>query len=52
MGGEAYITFKPGLIDQAGIIADESTRKFLQAFVEQFTTLLARLSGGETAARA
>ena len=52
MGGEAYLTFKPGLIDDAGAIADEGTRKFLQAFVEQFTTLIARLSGGETAARA
>jgi len=52
MGGEAYITFRPGLIDEAGIIADEATRKFLQAFVDQFTTLLARLSGGETTARA
>src|SRR5436190_20840298 len=52
MGGEAYITFKPGLIDEAGTITDESTRIFLQAFVEQFTTLLARLGGGETAARA
>src|SRR5436190_9028954 len=52
MGGEAYITFKPGLIDEADIIADEGTRKFLQAFVGQFTTLLASLSGGETEARA
>jgi chromate reductase len=52
MGGEAYVTFKPGLIDDAGAISDESTRKFLLAFVDQFTTLLARLSGGETAARA
>jgi chromate reductase len=52
MGGEAYITFKPGLIDDAGTITDESIRKFLQAFVEQFTTRIARLNGGETAARA
>jgi len=52
MGGEAYITFKPGLIDDAGALTDEATRKFLQGFVDQFTTLLARLSGGETAARA
>ena len=52
MGGEAYIGFKRGLIDDAGAITDEGTRKFLGAFVEQFTTLLGRLSGGETAARA
>ncbi len=30
MGGEAYITFKPGLIGADGAIADEATRKFLQ----------------------
>ena len=36
MGGEAYITFKPGLIDDDGTITDESTRKFLKAFVDQF----------------
>ena len=52
MGREAYLTFKSGLIDDAGVITDEGTRKFLQAFVDQFTTLLARFSGEETAARA
>jgi chromate reductase len=52
MGGEAYVAFKSGLIDDAGTIADEGTRTFLQAFIDQFTTLLGRLSGGETAARA
>jgi chromate reductase, NAD(P)H dehydrogenase (quinone) len=52
MGGEAYVTFKPGLIDDAGTITDESTRKFLQSFVDQFTTLVARLNGSDAAARA
>jgi chromate reductase len=52
MGGEAYVTFKAGLIDDAGSIADEGARKFLQSFVDQFTTLVARLSGSDTAARA
>jgi chromate reductase len=42
MGGEAYITFKPDLVDADGAIADESTRAFLQAFIDQFTTLTAR----------
>ena len=45
MGGEAYVTFKPGLIDDAGTITDEGSRKFLQAFVDQFASLIARLSG-------
>ncbi|HML07762.1 MAG TPA: NADPH-dependent FMN reductase [Xanthobacteraceae bacterium] len=44
MGGEAYINFKPGLIDEAGRIADDSTRKFLQGFLDQFATLVARLA--------
>lgn len=42
MGGEAYITFKPGLIGTDGAIADETTRKFLQGFVDQFATLAER----------
>lgn len=50
MGGEAYITFKPELVDEAGNITDESTRKFLRAFVEQFAGLLERLSPARRAA--
>ena len=44
LGGEAYVTFKPDLIDDQGQIGDESTRKFLQGFVERFATLVGRLS--------
>jgi chromate reductase, NAD(P)H dehydrogenase (quinone) len=44
MGGEAYISFKPGLVDSNGIIADENTRGFLKAFIDQFASLVARLS--------
>ena len=44
MGGEVYLTFKPGLIDDAGTITDEGTRKFLQGFVDQFITLLTRVT--------
>jgi chromate reductase len=44
MGGEAYITFKPGLVDDQGKISDESTRTFLKTFVDQFASLVARLS--------
>src|SRR5262249_44861165 len=46
MGGEAYISFKPGLIDDAGEIADESTQNFLKNFVDRFATLVGRLSPG------
>ena len=41
---EAYITFKPGLIDDAGDITDDSTRKFLQGFVDKLASLAARLA--------
>ncbi len=50
MGGEAYVGFKPGLIDADGAIADESTRKFLQGFVDQFATLVARFADPHRAA--
>jgi chromate reductase len=50
MGGESYISFKPGLMDKHGTITDESTRKFLKAFVDQFASLAARLSLTQAAA--
>jgi chromate reductase len=43
-GGEAYITFKPDLVDTNGNIGDENTRKLLQGFLDQFASLVARLS--------
>jgi chromate reductase, NAD(P)H dehydrogenase (quinone) len=42
LGGEAYITFRPNLIDDQGRIDDEATRKFLQDFVGRFAALVAR----------
>jgi chromate reductase len=50
LGGEAYITFKPNLFDDQGSIADESTKKFLQGFIDRFATLVERLSPAERAA--
>jgi len=44
LGGEAYVTFKPDLIDQHGNIADESTGKFLADFVNRFAHLVTRLA--------
>ena len=43
LGGESYVQFKPNLIDDQGNIADESTKKFLQDFVDRFATLAAKL---------
>jgi chromate reductase, NAD(P)H dehydrogenase (quinone) len=43
LGGEAYVTFKPNLIDEHGAIGDENTQKFLQGFVDRFAALVERL---------
>jgi chromate reductase, NAD(P)H dehydrogenase (quinone) len=50
MGGEAYISFKPGLVDPNGTIADETTRGFLEAFIDQFAATVTRLSLAREAA--
>jgi NAD(P)H-dependent FMN reductase len=39
---EAYIRFKPGLITDAGEVTDASTARFLQHFMEEFRTFVAR----------
>ena len=50
MGGEAYISFKPGVLDSNGNVTDESTRGFLKAFVDQLATFAGRLSFPQVAA--
>lgn len=45
LGGEAYITFKPNLVDDQGNITDENTRKFLQDHIDRFAFLVGRLTG-------
>jgi chromate reductase len=50
LGGEAYVTFKPNLVDDQSNITDETTKKFLQGFVDRFATLVERLSEKERAA--
>ena len=44
LGGESYVQFKPNLVDDQGNVTDESTKKFLQSFVDRFATLVERLS--------
>ena len=44
MGGEAYIQFKPELVEAGGNVADESVRKFLQAYVDNFASFTARFA--------
>jgi chromate reductase, NAD(P)H dehydrogenase (quinone) len=43
-GGDVYVTFKPNLVDDDGNISDDSTRKFLQGFIDQFASLVTRLA--------
>ena len=48
MGGEAYITFKPGLVAADGKVTDESVRGFLQTFIDNFARLVGKLLPRET----
>lgn len=40
---EGYIVFKPGLIDEAGTVADEGTRKFLQSYMDAVAAWIGRV---------
>ena len=44
VGGEAYIQFKPELIDAEGNVADESVRGFLKAFIDRFAGFAAKIA--------
>ena len=44
VGGEAYISFKPDLIDAGGEIANEGTRAFLQAYMDNFLAIAMKLT--------
>jgi chromate reductase, NAD(P)H dehydrogenase (quinone) len=44
VGGEAYVAYKPGLIDDADVITDAGTRSFLQSFIDRFAGLAGRLA--------
>ena len=37
---EAYVQFKDGLIDEAGNVADEASKKFLLGFIDSFANLI------------
>ena len=43
LGGEAYITFKPELIDARGNITTDSTREFLSAYMARFAVFTSKL---------
>jgi chromate reductase len=52
MGGEAYIQFKPDLVDAQGEVADESVRKFLKDFIDKFAGFAGRFASHSAAAAA
>jgi chromate reductase, NAD(P)H dehydrogenase (quinone) len=43
VGGEAYISFKPDLIDAEGEIANENTRGFLRTYLDTFLSAAEKL---------
>lgn len=44
LGGEAYLQFKPDLIDANDLVTNESTRKFLGDYIARFADLVEKLS--------
>ena len=44
MGGEAYIQFKPEMLDADHNAPDENVRKFLQTFIDNFARFATRLA--------
>jgi chromate reductase len=42
LGGEAYIGFKPDLVDAEGNVTDEKARTFLKSFVDNFAGFAGR----------
>jgi chromate reductase len=52
MGGEAYISFKPDLLDASSSFTDQTTEGFLAAYMDQFATLVGRFAPARHAAAA
>lgn len=44
VGGQVFITFKEGLIDGAHEVTDDSTREFLQGFIDNFAKIAGKLA--------
>ena len=44
MGGEAYIQFKPELVDAHDQVADDEVRTFLKNFIEQFAAFAGKFA--------
>lgn len=44
MGGEAYVSFKPDMLDDNHNVTNEDTRNFLRAYVEKFAEFTRKLA--------
>ncbi|KPH79076.1 MULTISPECIES: NADPH-dependent FMN reductase [Bosea] len=44
MGGQMFITWKDGLVDDADTVTIDATRAFLQAFMDKFAGLVGKLA--------
>jgi chromate reductase, NAD(P)H dehydrogenase (quinone) len=49
MGGEAYVSFRPDLIDASNLITDAGTRAFLQSFANRFAEIAGPLQASKRA---
>src|SRR5262245_26765306 len=47
MGGEAYLSFRPDLLDDSNAITDAGTHTFLQAFANRFADFAHHMHGRE-----
>jgi chromate reductase len=45
LGGEAYLSFKPDMIDPDGGFSSESTLQFMAAYMERFSAFVGKLVG-------
>jgi len=50
LGGEAYINFKPDLVDAEANVTDDSVRTFLKAFIDRFAAFAGRFAAQRAAA--
>jgi chromate reductase, NAD(P)H dehydrogenase (quinone) len=52
MGGEAYIAFKPDLINAQGNVADDNVRGFMKSYIDQFAAFAGKFVPAANAAAA
>ena len=43
MGGEAYLSYKPTMLNEQGEFAEDSTKVFMESYITRFATLVQKL---------